>query len=168
MRANRLTAAIMGLKIFCGFMLISMMMLTIVDVVGRYLLNRPLIGATEMTELLLAAIIFVGLPAASLDGEHIAVDFISSRTPQAIEPFRRALIAIISAGVLGVVCWRLWIVGDNLSGYGAVTDSLDIPVAPVAYLTSVLTGIAVLITLMVGFTRPRRHTSLQGQEISYE
>lgn len=168
MRSKRLTGAILGLKILCGVMLVSMMMLTIVDVVGRYLLSRPLIGATEMTELLLAAIIFVGLPAASLDDEHISVDFISARTPRSIEPFRRALISVVSAGVLGVVCWRLWIVGDNLSRYGAVTDSLDIPVAPVAYLTSVLTGVALLITLLVGFARPRRPNHLHGQDSSYE
>lgn len=168
MRTNRLTVAILGLKIFCGVMLVSMMMLTIVDVIGRYLVSRPLIGATEMTELLLAAIIFVGLPAASLDDEHITVDFISARTPPAIEPFRRALIGIVSAGVLAVVCWRLWIVGDNLSGYGAVTDSLDIPVAPLAYLTSVLTGIALVVTLIVGFTRPRHPNPVHRQDASYE
>lgn len=167
MRSKPMKTAVLGLKILCGVMLISMMMLTIVDVVGRYLMNRPLIGATEMTELLLAAIIFVGLPAASLDDEHITVDFISARTPRSVEPFRRALIAIISAGVLGVVCWRLWLVGDNLAGYGAVTDSLDIPVAPVAYLTSVLTGIALLITLLVGFAplRPPKHVQDQDNTI---
>ncbi|WP_180899805.1 TRAP transporter small permease [Martelella soudanensis] len=164
MRSKPLKIAVLGLRIFCGVMLVSMMMLTIVDVVGRYLMNRPLIGATEMTELLLAAIIFVGLPAASLDDEHITVDFISARTPLSVEPFRRALIAVVSAVVLGVVCWRLWIVGDNLSSYGAVTDSLDIPVAPVAYLTSVLTGIAMLITLLVGFAPPRRSKHVLDQD----
>lgn len=164
MRSKPMKIAVLGLKILCGLMLVSMMMLTIVDVVGRYLMNRPLIGATEMTELLLAAIIFVGLPAACLDDEHITVDIITAQTPLSVEPFRRALVAVLSAAVLGVVCWRLWIVGDNLAGYGAVTDSLDIPVAPVAYLTSVLTGIAVLVTLLVGFTPPRRPHHVQDQD----
>jgi len=42
-----------------------MMVLTFVDVVGRYLLNRPLRGAFELTELGLVVLIFAGLPLVS-------------------------------------------------------------------------------------------------------
>ena len=49
--------------------LFAMMVLTTVDVVARYVFNRPLRGAFEITELLLVVLIFAGLPLVSLAGE---------------------------------------------------------------------------------------------------
>jgi TRAP-type C4-dicarboxylate transport system permease small subunit len=45
--------------------LMCMMLLTFVDVVARYLLNRPIRGAFEVTELMLLVLIFAGLPLVS-------------------------------------------------------------------------------------------------------
>ena len=42
-----------------------MMMITAVDVAGRYLFNKPLAGGFELTEMLLAALIYCGLPLVS-------------------------------------------------------------------------------------------------------
>ena len=56
--------------------LMAMMLLTVVDVVARYVFNRPLRGAFEVTELLLAVLIFAGLPLVSHANEHVTMDFI--------------------------------------------------------------------------------------------
>ena len=54
--------------------LFVMMMLTAVDVVGRYVLNRPVAGGFEITEMMLAALIYCGLPLVSQRREHIVID----------------------------------------------------------------------------------------------
>ncbi|MFV0491149.1 MAG: TRAP transporter small permease [Pseudorhodobacter sp.] len=46
------------------------------DTVGR-LINRPLLGAVEMTEALLAATIFLALPYAQREYRHVVVDILS-------------------------------------------------------------------------------------------
>ena len=51
-----------------------MMMVTVVDVAGRYLFNKPLNGGFEITEMMLAALIYCGLPLVSQRREHIVVD----------------------------------------------------------------------------------------------
>ena len=53
-----------------------MMLLTFVDVVARYVFNRPLRGAFEVTELMLLVLIFAGLPLVSFADEHAVMDFI--------------------------------------------------------------------------------------------
>ena len=50
-----------------GVMLLALTGITVLDVTGRYLLNAPLPGGAELTELLVMAVIFTGLPAISLD-----------------------------------------------------------------------------------------------------
>jgi hypothetical protein len=57
-------------------LLFGLMMLTTADVIGRYIFNWPLRGAFEITELLMLALIFAGLPLASRTDEHVTLDFI--------------------------------------------------------------------------------------------
>lgn len=141
------------LSVICGIMLFAMMFVTLIDVVGRYLLNSPLQGATELTALLLVSTIFIGLPAVCLDEDHVTVDLVTDHLPAFIQPIRRALMRLLSAAVLVVVAWRLYAYGHDLSSYGETTVSLRLPVAPFAYLCSATTLVAGLITLRHVFSR---------------
>src|SRR5258708_25169297 len=64
------------LGISASVLLFGMMVLTFFDVVGRYLLNKPIRGAFEITELGLLVLIFAGLPLVSHADEHVTMDFI--------------------------------------------------------------------------------------------
>lgn len=139
-----------------AILLCAMMVLTVVDVIGRYGFNAPLSGATEMTELLLSAIIFIGLPAATLDRDHVTVDFLTDRLTGGIERVRVPAVALAASGVLAVVAWRLWVTGEQIAGYGGVTVSLQIPIAPVAYLAACLTGISTCVMLAMAGLALRR------------
>src|SRR3546814_2728132 len=55
-------------KVVCGFaatILFCLMVCTFVDVVGRYVFNSPLPGALELTEIMMASLIFTILPVVS-------------------------------------------------------------------------------------------------------
>src|SRR5436309_8236212 len=67
---DRALGAAAAILLFC------LMALTTADVIGRYLFNSPLRGAFEITELMLLALIFAGLPLASRADEHVCLDFI--------------------------------------------------------------------------------------------
>ncbi|MBB4122483.1 TRAP transporter small permease [Martelella radicis] len=142
----------LSLAVVCALLLVTIMMITVVDVIGRYVLNAPLMGATELTELLLCAVIFLGLPAVCLDDAHIRVDILLSRVPPALEPLRKIAVSLVSAIVLGLIAWRLWGHAGNLAGYAQSTNTLKIPVAPLAYLTSVAVAVSAVITVVNGIT----------------
>src|SRR6185369_15314253 len=71
---ERWADAVLGVA--ASAILFGMMVLTFFDVVGRYLFNRPLRGAFELTELGLVVLIFAGLPLVSHADEHVTMDFI--------------------------------------------------------------------------------------------
>ena len=61
---------------------VAMMCLTSADALSRYLLNRPIIGAYEITEkYLMVATIFLGLSYAYRGGVFIRVTFLVDRLP---------------------------------------------------------------------------------------
>jgi len=59
-----------------------MMVLVVANVVGRYLLNRPLTGTLEFTESLLVLIIFLSVALTQYDGGHIRVTLLTRRLPR--------------------------------------------------------------------------------------
>ena len=67
---------------------------------------------------------------------------------------------MITATVLAVIAWRLWVHADQIASYNAVTNSLRLPVAPVARLCAATTAASVLITLYVALRDLR--TALKG------
>lgn len=56
--------------------LFAMMMLGTADVAGRYLFNRPIIGALEIFEMLLPALVLFCIAEAQLANEHITAGVI--------------------------------------------------------------------------------------------
>ncbi|WP_376870702.1 TRAP transporter small permease [Albirhodobacter sp. R86504] len=138
-----------ALAVLGGVMLMSMMGLTIVDVIGRYIFNSPLSGATELTELLLAATIFLGLPAVSLSDDHVTVDLITDKLPQALQPVRRIISGLFAGGILLVVAWRIWVYAGQIGGYGGATTNLMIPIAPLGYFCALCTVAGALISALL-------------------
>ncbi|WP_137129908.1 TRAP transporter small permease [Rhizobium sp. FY34] len=151
--ARSLTPTHKALSLICGLMLLAMMFVTLLDVLGRYIFNSPLQGATELTALLLVSTIFIGLPAVCLDEENVTVDLVTDYMPDWVQPARRAVVRLLSAAVLGLVSWRLMVYGHDLASYGETTVSLHLPVAPFAYLCAATTCVAGLITLRHVFSR---------------
>lgn len=142
--AYRLRIVIAVIGAIC---LMAMMFLTVADVLGRYIMNAPVPGSTEVTELLLAAVVFLGLPAASIDNDHIAVDIFTSRLTEMRARLMEIGISLVSAAVLGGVAWRIWIVGNQIAGYSGTTPTLKLPLAPVAYGSAVLCVVAAIVSL---------------------
>ena len=59
------------LEFATALVLMAMVALTVVDVVARYLFNSPVNGAFELTEMMLATVVFLALPLTTAAGEHI-------------------------------------------------------------------------------------------------
>jgi len=142
-------AASAGLSVFAGIVLAGIMMVAVVDVIGRYFLNRPLPGSSEITEIMMAVLIYAGLPVVSQRNAHISVDLFGSLTPKALVPIRDFAIRLLCAATLGLIAWRLWAYGNQLSK--DVTEYLKLPQAPFVFAMSVFAGLAGLVELYRAF-----------------
>lgn len=144
-RWKRHAEAILGVA--ASAILLLMMWLTVVDVVARYVFNRPLRGAFEVTELLLLVLIFAGLPLVSFTDEHAVMDFVDRLLGRHA---RRALIGAVqalSAAFMFLLAWLTWLKADRIWAYRDATDVLRIVYGPFVYFMAVTLGLAGLIHL---------------------
>lgn len=125
--------------------LFALMMITFVDVIGRYLFNRPLQGAFEITELMLLVLIFAGLPLVSHADEHVTMDFIDGLLGPAGRKVAIGISHFVVAATLIGLAWLVWLKAGKIGAYGDTTDVLKIVIAPFVYFMSLMIGLSGLI-----------------------
>jgi TRAP-type transport system small permease protein len=136
--------------------LFVMMMLTAVDVVARYLFNKPINGGFEVTELMLAILIYCGLPLVSARREHIVIDTFD---PFFAPWFKRALdiaAEVICTLAFGGTGFLIYLRAERIAGYGDTTSTLRLPLAPFAYLMAFMIMVTALIHLWLIFAPPAK------------
>jgi TRAP-type C4-dicarboxylate transport system permease small subunit len=115
-----------------GVLLTIMMLLTVVDVILRYL-GRPITGTFELMSFAGALVTGLALAQTSLDGAHVNVDMlfqaISARNRAILEIFNR----LIGIGIFLLLAWALFVKGNDLYQTGEVSLTLQVPYYPVAY-----------------------------------
>lgn len=144
-RAGRLAGG--SLNLLAAAILFFLMVLTCVDVVGRYLFNSAVLGGLEMTEMAMAVLIFAGLPLITVRREQITIDLLDQITPGFIKPLQRLSVDLIAIFCLSMASWQLWLRAERLAAGGDVTAQLRIPLAPAIYLMAVLAAAAALALL---------------------
>ena len=138
--------------------LFVLMAMTCIDVFGREVFAAPLDGATELTQIMMGVIVFAVFPIVSLREDHITVDLLDRWFPERLARPRRVIINLIAAAVMVGVCWRVWIIGGFQSDYGDATEFLSIPLGPVSYFISVMSGVAAVVM----FANAVRHLTGSG------
>lgn len=121
-----------------SLVLLVMMALTSADVFMRYVVARPIPGAFELSEILMALLIFSALPLVSLRDEHVTVDFAGNLIPAAVLPYLTMLVHLLLAALIAAASGLLWQRAPRVQAYGDVTTVLRIPIWPLVYLMSVL------------------------------
>ena len=131
-----------------AMILLALVVLTCVDVVGRYFFSAPVVGAVELVRICMAGIIFFSFPLMFLRNDHIIVDLIPF--------FRKGWIGwFASIVILLVTIYVSYRIGDRTYGYVIraiedqdVTEYLAIPRWPVVgFITLALFSAAVMSAL---------------------
>ena len=151
-----------ALGVLAAAILFAMMMLTTVDVVGRYLLNRPVTGGFEVTEIMLAALIYCGLPLVSARREHIVIDTFDPFFPPLLRRTLDVVAEILCAAVFSGICVLIFQRAQRIASYGDTTAVLRLPLAPVAYVMAVMIGVTALIHLWLIFVPQAPHRSAEA------
>jgi len=131
-----------------------MMAVTLVDVVGRDLFSSPLPGGFEITELLLAALIFLGLPMVTAENAHVDVDLLDSTVPAFLKPLQNVLITLVNVIAFGVLSWMLWKFAIRTYEYEDTTAILQIPFAGLVFLMAACCSLSTLALVVMLFVSP--------------
>jgi len=135
-----------------GLAVAAMIVVTVVDVVGRRL-GHPLTGAYDIVELLGAITIAGALPYTTACKGHVAIEFL----PHQLSPRGRivlsTLVGVICISIFAFLTWRFVRYGIDLRASGEGTVTLRWPVFWLPHWMAVCTAATILV-LVYQMTHP--------------
>ncbi len=128
---------------------------TIVDVFGRYVLNKPLPGAFEYVRALMAIVTFAALPLVSGRNEHLRAGILDHLISPRVNALREPFVQLLSALVLAAIAWRLWAESRAKWRSKDILSSIELPLwIPIAFMT-LMCAVAVVVTLSLTLATTR-------------
>lgn len=95
------------LAVLAGIALLIMMVLTFVDVIGRYGFNKSIFGTSEIIEALMVVVIFAGVAFVTTSDKHIKVDIFAPWIERYAPNLQRWVVHIFSLIVYAGLTYEL-------------------------------------------------------------
>lgn len=129
--------------------LLSIAIVTVADVLARWLFAAPFAGVYDLSALFIAVALAACFPAALARRQHIRVIFFADLLGGG---FSRALDALASLATLfffAILVWQLWIYTGELLASGQTTFVLRLRIAPWWLVATILFTLCIPVQVLV-------------------
>jgi TRAP-type C4-dicarboxylate transport system permease small subunit len=130
--------------------LVAMMFLTAMDVLLRYLFNRPFSGAMELTEYMMVILVSLGLAYCGFVKGHVSVEVLTSRFSPKIQAILNCITYFLSFGFFSLITWQSIKYIRLMFKSNLISAVLHIPVFPFVAVLS-LGSLVFSLVLLVDF-----------------
>jgi TRAP-type C4-dicarboxylate transport system permease small subunit len=130
-----------------AYIIIVMMLLTVVDVVGRRFFNKPVPGSYELSEFMLVIVVFLAIAYCEFTRGHVTIDLVVSRFRKRTQNIINSTMYILTLVAFVLLTWRLFVDAAGQVG-GTISGILRIPVFPFIYIAALGCAFLSLVVLM--------------------
>ena len=145
------------LKFIGAISITAMMLLTAVDVIGRYF-KYPIFGSVELVGFLATIIVAAALPYTYKVDGHVGVEILvrllSKKTQLIIDLFTRTLTLFLFC----LVTWQMFLYAQDIQKTGEVSMNLEFPIYYIVYLLAfglLIFSITIIETIFEDITKLR-------------
>jgi len=154
-----------GLMDWIGYAgLTAVVLIVFVDVCGRFLLNKPLLGSIELVEQTMGILAGFAMMAASAKHGHVALDLITERFSQATQIVMQRVFSFLGAGISLVLAYRMFLRVFTDLQFDKRTMVLQLSTAPVTVVFSVGLSLCGLVLLIQTFGPVESAENPEGKE----
>lgn len=145
-----------ALGLLAGVVVLAMMGLVLFDVLMRYVLRMPFLGAYEVTELAMVLVVFLGLAYTGATGGHVAVDVLAGQLARPLLRWVTIAVDLAAATLLGVIAWRTVLHAAESATRGEATNMMKIPHQPFELVAAAGAALFALVLLRQAWQAARR------------
>jgi len=133
--------------------LAMLILVTVIDVAGRYLINTPLPGAFESVRALMALVTFSALPLVCARNEHLRAGILDHLVSARMNRLREPAVQLISVAVLVVIGWRLVQEALNKMRTGELLSAIYLPLwLPIGFMALMSVAAVIATTTLLWLT----------------
>lgn len=127
--------------------LFGMMAMTMTDVLLRKLTNTTIIGAGEITEMMMAVVVFCSLAQCQVEEGHIKIDLIMRKAGPRIQSVVDMVTQFLCFGLFCLVTWGTFKHAMEIMEWEEVSIDLAIPIYPFVFIAVIGSAMLTLILL---------------------
>ncbi len=128
-----------------GLLLQSIIIL--VDVLGRWLFNSPIIGLQDITGLLVVVVVAASLPACLASRGNIRIDMVGKLFGGRVERTFNAFGSICLLAFVALLAWQVLVYATEINSYGERTWVLRLQTAPAFFAAGAILAVCIPIQL---------------------
>lgn len=123
------------LKLIGAVALTVMMMLTVVDVIGRFF-KSPIFGSVELVGFLATIVVAAALPYTyKMDG-HVGVEILVRLLPDKPQIWIDIVTRALTLVLFILITWQMFLYAEDIQHTGEVSMNLQFPIYYIVYLLS--------------------------------
>lgn len=126
-----------ALLVFCAVLFMALVFLGTGDVCGRFLFNKPIVGALEMSTVMMGAIILLGWAYTQNQNGHVRVQLFLDMFPPRVQTILTFVSLIISLILFIVITQQSWNIAMTVLQEGRRFTLIDFPKGPFLFLVPV-------------------------------
>jgi len=123
-----------------GLLVIGAILVTVGDVIARWLFKTGFIGLVDVTQFAVVGFAYLALPHTFSRDAHVAIALYDHRLSPHSDLLLRSAARLLTLGVLGILLYYGWVQAERTLRYGAVSQNVEIPM--IAFWIMILTGAA--------------------------
>lgn len=112
-----------------GFIALLMILITL-DVLLRWIANRPIKGVNELSELTMLLVVFLTIGFTQLMKSNVSVDLFFTRFPRRMQLIVDTFTYLLSLGITVLMLWQSIVYNSYLADINRQSVILKVPVAP--------------------------------------
>jgi len=117
-------------------LLFVLMVLGVADVIGRYVFHRPIIGTSEISQLIVGTMVFLGLGFTHLKKGNVIVDFFLVRVSSQSKTMANFATTFLNLALFSLIAWQALLAAKQCHEAGRLVDIIHIPLAPFQLIVS--------------------------------
>lgn len=121
------------LRVVGAVALAGMMLLTVVDVIGRFF-KHPIFGSVELVGFLAVIAIAAALPYTDKMDGHVGVEILVRLMPERYQLWIHLITRILSLGLFCLITWQMFLYAADIRQTGEVSMNLEFPIYYIVYL----------------------------------
>lgn len=128
--------------------LAALMLLGAMDVLLRYLFNRPISGALELIQYMMLVTVVSGFALCAVEKSHIRVEVLIDRCPSSVRAVLYCVTSFLSLVFIVLVTWQSVVYAGLLRDSNLTSPVLFIPAFPFAMVMAVAMAVFCLALLV--------------------
>ena len=120
------------LKFLGALALTGMMLLTVVDVIGRFF-KHPIFGSVELVGFMAVIVTAAALPYTYKKDGHVGVEILTRLLPTKTRIVIEIITRFLTLGLFCIITWQMFLYAEDIRKIGEVSMNLEFPITYVIF-----------------------------------